>query len=114
MINPARRSLDPMTRRGFCAGAVGLSAALAGLPARAAADFNTSIGWRGFEDGLALARAQSKPIFMVVHADWCPACKRYAPTFREAAVVAKLRSFVPVLVDADNDRAEKRFRPDGA
>jgi len=113
MNGPALKSVYPITRRVFCAGAAAVPLALAGHPAGAAIDFNTSIGWRGFDDGLALARAQSKPIFMLVHANWCPACKRYAPTFREAAVVAKLRSFVPVLVDSDHDAAARRYRPDG-
>jgi len=102
-----------LTRRGFCAGLAVLPAALSASPADAATDFNGAIGWRDATSGLAEARRLGKPVFMVVHANWCPACRKYSRVFRDPAVVEKLRAFVPILVDSDRDATEKQFKPDG-
>jgi len=106
------RSLgDSMTRRRFCAGAVALPVALTAPAADAAIDFNAAIEWRNASDGMSEAKWLSKPVFMVIHADWCPACRTYSKLFQNRAVVAKLGAFVPVLVDFDSGRTERSYRP---
>ncbi len=99
---------ESMTRRRFCAGAMALPVAMTARAADAAIDFNAAIEWRNASDGMTEAKWLSKPVFMVVHADWCPACRTYSKLFQDRAVVAKLGAFVPVLVDFDRSRTERR------
>jgi len=105
--------LTAITRRLFCGGLLALPASLGALPARAGIDFNGRIGWRGLETGMAEAARDAKPIFMVIQADWCPACRKYSGLFRDPAVITRLQDFVPVLLEAGKDRATRNYRPDG-
>ena len=95
---------------------MGLTAATAfgafHTPARAAYN-NGAIFWR--ENALAFndARVAAKPIFMLVHAEWCPACKVYSKLFYDQQVVRKLEAFVPVLINADKSDLAKKYNPDG-
>ena len=102
-------------RRRLCAALMILPVLLAAKPAQAKNDFNEAIGWLGLTEGLIAARAVSKPIFLLIHADWCPACRSYRRLFHRSAVVSKLSAYVPVLIDGERDKsAERRFRPDGS
>jgi thiol-disulfide isomerase/thioredoxin len=62
------------------------------------------ITWvKGFEAGLAQARARQRPAFVYFDAKWCSWCQRYkAETLADARVRARLaRDYVAVLVDFD-------------
>jgi thioredoxin-like negative regulator of GroEL len=47
-------------------------------------------GWANWDAGLKAAKAEKKPICLVLYADWCPRCKDLAPVF-ETGEVAELR-----------------------
>lgn len=72
------------------------------------------IRWWNFEEGRAEAIRQNKRIFMLVHTDWCPACRAYRKQFFDPNVVALSKNFVFVIVDGDAERdVSLRFAPDG-
>jgi thioredoxin-like negative regulator of GroEL len=73
------------------------------------------IAWQSFGDGLSQARAQDKPVLLVVRADWCPHCRNYEGVFKDPAVVEAAKNFVAVRVDEDREpEVAARFRLDGA
>ena len=79
------------------------------------AGFNEEeIPWMDLAAGLAEANRSGRPILLVVHTDWCPACKDYRALFFDPRVVAYRDEVVFVLIDADEERAAaKRYQPDG-
>ena len=73
------------------------------------------INWRDPKSGIYEASKTGKPVIMVFHASWCPACKRYREVFKDNAIVAASKSFVMILVDADREKEiNGAFAPDGA
>ena len=85
-----------------------LAVLLAGPPAadaeppRTPDSFNDEgIAWQTFEDGLAEARRSGKPIFLLVHATWCPVCRVYRAQFFDKQVEEMARRMVFVIVDGD-------------
>ena len=60
-----------------------------------------NIEWHGYNDGLALAKAQSKPILLIFYADWCSSCHAYRPLFEDQRLVELSRKFVMVRVNSD-------------
>jgi hypothetical protein len=89
--------------------------ALAAPDARAGGDWNDAgIKWRPFADGLAAAKAEKKPVCLVVFTEWCPHCTSYSRVFHDPKVVEQSKRFVMIRVDKDKDPAvSKRFAPDG-
>lgn len=79
------------------------------------AGFNEDeIPWMDLEAGLAEADRTGRPILLVVHADWCPACRDYRALFFDPRVVAYKDKVVFVLIDMDEDHADaRRYQPDG-
>ncbi|MCE9574803.1 MAG: thioredoxin family protein [Deltaproteobacteria bacterium] len=72
------------------------------------------IDWQSFDDGLARARAEHKPICLVVYTTWCPHCKNYSRVFEDARVVERARDFVMIRIDADQEpEIAARFAEDG-
>jgi protein-disulfide reductase (glutathione) len=72
------------------------------------------IRWLDYDTGLARARAEGKPICLVLHAAWCPHCHTYARVFSDPRVVAESRRLVMVRVDVDRHSAvASRFALDG-
>lgn len=61
------------------------------------------IDWLPFEAGLERAKAQKKPICLVIYTTWCPHCKNYSRVFDDPRVVERARDFVMVRVDADKE-----------
>ena len=59
------------------------------------------IRWLDYDTGLARARAEGKPICLVLHAAWCPHCHTYARVFSDPLVVAESRRLVMIRVDVD-------------
>ena len=79
------------------------------------AGFNDEgIEWLALDEGLARARADGKPVLLVVHATWCPRCREYRAQFFDERVTAHGGDVVFVLVDQDREpRAASRYAPDG-
>lgn len=74
----------------------------------------TEIEWQGYEAGLAKAKAENKPILLVISATWCPHCKSYSHVFEDARVTKRAKDFVMVRVDADQRMdVSTTFKPDG-
>jgi thiol:disulfide interchange protein len=90
--------------------------ALTPAPAAAAAEsWNAAqIDWQPYEAGLAKAKAQNKPLCLVLYTSWCPHCRNYSHVFDDAQVVERARSFVMVRANADDEAAlARKYAPDG-
>ena len=72
------------------------------------------INWRDIASGIKESSKTGKPVVMVFHAPWCPACKKYRAVFKDPGIVEAARNFVMILIDADADKyANGAFSPDG-
>ena len=67
--------------------------------------------WLSFDDGLAKARTENKPIFVEFYADWCIFCKKFQQETIKNQKVAKMLSenFVYVRVNAENSESRLRY-----
>jgi hypothetical protein len=84
-------------------------------PASAGETWNAAqIDWQPYEAGLAKAKAENKPICLVLYTGWCPHCRNYSRVFDDANVVARAKRFVMIKLNADerHDVAAKH-QPDG-
>ena len=90
----------------------------------AAADpIDAGIAWRHAANdadvnaAFALAKAESKPVFVYWGAKWCPPCNQVKATlFNRQDFIERSRAFVPVYVDGDSPGAQKlgsRFKVSG-
>lgn len=97
-----------------CLWATSWSAALAAQSA--ASGYNdAAIRWHGLDEGLAEAKASGRRVLLVVTDPVDPVCLAYRAMFFDAAVVAALGGFVPVLVDQRNEGGQAaRYAPGGA
>lgn len=75
--------------------------------------FNDSIAWRTLEEGLAEAKADHRPLMLVVHASWCSRCKELKPKFQESRIAELSEQFVMVNADQDLTPEVLEFGPDG-
>lgn len=72
------------------------------------------IVWHDLEDGLSLARAEEKPVYLLVHATWCPTCRQFQKVFFAPSIEALSKEVVFVLVDRDKSpRTSLAYAPDG-
>ena len=73
-----------------------------------------NVSWQGYDEGLALAKKEKKPICLIVFTEWCPHCKNYSGVFHDPKVVEKSKKFVMVRLDQDAAKAEtQKYAPDG-
>ncbi len=81
----------------------------------AGGDWNDAgVGWRSYEDGLAAAKKEKKPICLVFFTEWCPHCRNYSAVFHDPKVVDRTKRFVMIRLDKDkNAELSKQFAPDG-
>ena len=79
-------------------------------------DWNASqIQWHDYDDALALAKKEGKPICLIVFTEWCPHCANYSKVFHDPKVVDKSKQFVMIRIDNDkNQELSKKFAPDGS
>ena len=55
------------------------------------------IEWHTWSNGVSLAKETGRPLMVVLHKSWCPACKSLKPKFVASDAIAKLStSFVMV------------------
>ncbi len=87
----------------------------AAAPARAGGDWNDGkVQWQPYEQGLAAAKKDKKPVLLVFFTEWCPHCTNYSKLFHGDKVIEKSKSFVMIRLDKDkNDAISKKFAPDG-
>ena len=66
---------------------------------------DAGIQWKGYGEGMELAKRLNKHIFLYFHADWCTYCKKMeATTFKDKKVWAYLNeNFISIQVDTEKD-----------
>jgi protein-disulfide reductase (glutathione) len=75
---------------------------------------DATIPWMSYDDGLAAAKKQHKPICLIFYTTWCPHCAKYAKVFSDPKVVEKSKSFVMIRLEADkNKELSKKYNVDG-
>ncbi|HVU04911.1 MAG TPA: thioredoxin family protein [Polyangiaceae bacterium] len=82
---------------------VPVAAAPPPAPAKNGVEFRGNVEWHTWEEGLAIAAKESKPIFVLVYADWCPHCRELGPVFADPRVEALSKRFVMVRQNHDDD-----------
>ncbi len=84
-------------------------------PAVAGGDWNNAgIKWQPYEQGLALAKKENKPVCLIFYTEWCPHCTNYSKVFHDAKVVQRAKQFVMIRIDDDkNPAVGKKYAPDG-
>jgi protein-disulfide reductase (glutathione) len=84
-------------------------------PAFAGGDWNDAgIQWQPYEQGLAAAKKDKKPVVLIFYTEWCPHCANYSKEFHDEKVVAQSKSFVMIRLDKDkNAELSKKYAPDG-
>jgi thiol-disulfide isomerase/thioredoxin len=112
-----RSALRPLVQRSARAVALAVSLVAAPLAGQALAggDWNDSgIAWKGYEDGLALAKREGKPVCLIFYTDWCPHCSRYSGVFHDPKVVEMSKKFVMIRLNKDaNNELSTKYAPDG-
>ena len=83
--------------------------------ALAGGDWNDGgIAWTPYEEGLAAAAKQNKPICLVFYTDTCPHCTTYSAVFHDPKVVAASKDFVMIRLNKhENTELSAQYAPDG-
>lgn len=63
--------------------------------------WDAPVKWTPWEQAMVKAKAENKPICLVVYADWCPKCRKIAPFFKKAELLAASEKAVMVLQNED-------------
>ena len=89
-------------------------AAIAG-PVHAGGDWNDGqVAWKSFDDGMALAKKEQRPVCLIFFTEWCPHCRNYSGVFHDAKVVEQSKQFVMIRLDKDkNPELSAKYAPDG-
>ena len=84
-------------------------------PARAGGDWNDAkVQWQPYEQGLAAAKKDKKPVMLVFYTEWCPHCTNFSKVFHDEKVVDKSKQFVMIRLDKDKSPdISKKYTPDG-
>ena len=69
--------------------------------------------WLGFDDGLAKARTEDKPIFVEFYADWCIFCRKFQKETIKDRKVERMLSENFVYVRLNGENSENRVRYNG-
>ena len=69
------------------------------------------VKWLGFNDGLAKARSEDKPIFLEFYTDWCPYCRKFQKeTVNDRKVATMLaENFVYVRFNAEDSKNRVKY-----
>jgi thiol:disulfide interchange protein len=68
-----------------------------------AVEWKGNVAWHTWSEGLSLAARESKPILVLVYADWCPHCRELSPVFADPEVEALAKRLVMVRQNHDDD-----------
>jgi thioredoxin 1 len=60
-------------------------------------------------DDFAAAQKAGKPIFVAIHATWCPTCKAQKPILSELLAEPKFKNLVYFVVDFDSQKDVVNF-----
>jgi thioredoxin 1 len=60
-------------------------------------------------ESFAAAQKGGKPIFVAIHASWCPTCKAQKPILGELMSVPKFKDLVYFVVDFDNQKDAVKY-----
>ncbi len=102
------------TRVALIVGLLGLCLAAAAAFAGAEDWNDANIHWMSYDDGLAAAKKEHKPVCLIFYTTWCPHCANYSKLFSNPKLVEKTKSFVMVRLDKDKNAAiSKQYSPDG-
>lgn len=75
---------------------------------------DAKIAWQPYEAGLARAKAEHKPVCVVLYTNWCPHCRNYSHVFEDPRVVEKSKRFVMIRANADDETAiSAKYASDG-
>ena len=128
MHNPTRHALSLLALAALlsaCSKPADVPPAVAVAPKAATATdhADTGIAWKyasndqEVDAAFALAKAETKPVFVYWGAKWCPPCNQVKATlFNRQDFIERSRAFVPVYVDGDSPGAQKlgaRFKVSG-
>ena len=80
-------------------------------PASSQQQEQVQVKWLGFNDGLAKAKSENKPIFVEFYTDWCPYCKKFQrETIRNQKVAAMLaENFAYVRFNAEDSKNRIKY-----
>ncbi|NIQ90570.1 MAG: thioredoxin family protein [Deltaproteobacteria bacterium] len=69
------------------------------------------VKWLGFNDGLAKARSEDKPIFLEFYTDWCPYCRKFQKETVNDRKVSRMlaENFVYVRFNAEDTKNRVKF-----
>jgi len=85
-----------------------LFATVAASAALVAPAFATEV--KAFDpQSFAMAQKEGKPIFVAIHASWCPTCKAQDPILSELMAEPKFKNLVYFIVDFDGQRDAVRY-----
>jgi thiol-disulfide isomerase/thioredoxin len=74
--------------------------------------FNPNIAWtNSLENGLALAKSENKPAFVLIHKTWCGACKRLKSTFEAAEIEHRSKDFVMINLEDNEEPTGELYKP---
>ena len=82
-----------------------------GLPSLSEQRALEQIQWFGFEDGLAKAITDNKPLFVQFYTDWCAACKMFQKETLENSNVERMlaKNFIAVRLNAENSEKRNKY-----
>jgi thiol:disulfide interchange protein len=66
-------------------------------------EWKGNVAWHTWSEGLSLAARESKPILVLVYADWCPHCRELSPVFADPEIEALAKRLVMVRQNHDDD-----------
>lgn len=72
-------------------------------PKSGSLDWDTTIAWKSWDEGLKLAQSTNKPVMLLVYAEWCPHCRELKPVFADPDIIKLSEQLVMVRQDADED-----------